>query len=261
MLLRMVILVTIYERIRQRRKELNLSADEVAKALNVSRATIYRYESSEIEKLPLNILEPLAKVLKTTPSYLMGWEESPIKTQEIEFKINLGDKNLLISDDEKRRLTETIVLNLTDAIEEIYPQIDHISESTGDKLLSLLPIYEKTDCNMQPEDIKDFLSVPLSSSYEDCFVLKINDDSLEPKISTGDLLIIKKSTDYKTNDIVALCIDDSSLIVRQIKVYDNGIYILALNPSIEPLFYRSSELSTMEITIIGKLIESRTYWS
>lgn len=66
----------IHERIKRRRKELGLSADDLAQALHVSRATVYRYESSYIEKLPLSILEPLCKALHTTPAYIMGWEES-----------------------------------------------------------------------------------------------------------------------------------------------------------------------------------------
>jgi len=73
---------TIYERIKQRRKELNLSADTVAKFLGVSRATIYRYESSEIEKLPTTILEPLSKILQTTPEYLMGWDDTTNTTND-----------------------------------------------------------------------------------------------------------------------------------------------------------------------------------
>jgi transcriptional regulator with XRE-family HTH domain len=67
----------IYERIMNRRKELGLTADAVADALGVSRSTIYRYESAYIEKVPLSSLEPLAKVLKTTPQFLMGWECDP----------------------------------------------------------------------------------------------------------------------------------------------------------------------------------------
>lgn len=66
----------IYERIKSRRKEIGLSAEDVAKALGVSRATIYRYESADIEKLPTSILEPLSKVLKCSIPYLMGWEDS-----------------------------------------------------------------------------------------------------------------------------------------------------------------------------------------
>ena len=65
----------IGDRIKQRRKFLGLSVDELAEKLGKNRATVYRYESSDIEKLPTTVLEPLADALKTTPSYLMGWED------------------------------------------------------------------------------------------------------------------------------------------------------------------------------------------
>ena len=68
--------MTIYEKIKYRRKELGLTADQVADALGVSRATVYRSECSDIEKLPVNILEPLSKVLRCSPSYLMGWNDT-----------------------------------------------------------------------------------------------------------------------------------------------------------------------------------------
>lgn len=66
----------IHERINRLRKQNKLSVDEIIKKLNISHATYYRYESNEIEKLPLTILEPLAKILTTTTAYLMGWQES-----------------------------------------------------------------------------------------------------------------------------------------------------------------------------------------
>lgn len=67
--------MTIGERIKQRRMELGLSVDEVAEKLGKNRATVYRYESNEIENLPVGTLEPLAKILETTPAQLMGWED------------------------------------------------------------------------------------------------------------------------------------------------------------------------------------------
>ena len=65
------------ERIKQRRKEIGLSVDILAERVGVSRATMYRYENGDIEKVPVNHLRPLAKVLNTSVSYLMGWDESP----------------------------------------------------------------------------------------------------------------------------------------------------------------------------------------
>ena len=65
----------IGERIKQRRLELGYTADALAKMLNKNRATIYRYENGDIENMPIDVLEPLAKALNTTPAYLMGWQE------------------------------------------------------------------------------------------------------------------------------------------------------------------------------------------
>ena len=69
--------MTTGERMKQRRKEIGLSAEKVAERLGVSPATIYRYEKGDIEKVPVDILAELAKILQTTPAYLMGWEEKP----------------------------------------------------------------------------------------------------------------------------------------------------------------------------------------
>lgn len=66
--------MTVGDRIRNRRKDLKLSADELAKMIGKDRATIYRYEKGDIETLPTSVLEVLAKALKVTPAHLMGWE-------------------------------------------------------------------------------------------------------------------------------------------------------------------------------------------
>ena len=72
--------MTTGERIKLRRKELGLSAEYLADKLKVSPATIYRYENGAIERLRGDVLEPLSKILHTTPAYLMGWEVQAITT-------------------------------------------------------------------------------------------------------------------------------------------------------------------------------------
>lgn len=68
---------SIGERIKYRRKMLGLSVDELAETIGKNRATIYRYESNEIENMSITILEPLAKALHTTPAELCGWDYVP----------------------------------------------------------------------------------------------------------------------------------------------------------------------------------------
>ena len=73
----------IGQRIKDRRKELKISAEELGKRLGKDRSTIYRYENGDIENLPLDILEPIAEALNTTPQYLMGWEAVTQKNSDI----------------------------------------------------------------------------------------------------------------------------------------------------------------------------------
>lgn len=74
---------TIGNRIKARRMELGISVDELAAKLGKNRATIYRYESDDIENMPLEVVPPLAKALNTTPAYIMGWTDNkPVSNEE-----------------------------------------------------------------------------------------------------------------------------------------------------------------------------------
>lgn len=70
---------SVQDKIKKRRKELGLSLEDVAKALNVNRSTVLRYESKSIEKMPIDVIPPLAKILKCSPEYLTGWEDDKLK--------------------------------------------------------------------------------------------------------------------------------------------------------------------------------------
>lgn len=102
--------MTIYERIKFRRKQLNLSADDVAEALGVSRATVYRYESSYIEKLPTSTLEPLAKVLSCSPAYLMGWTDEVNSNATDNPCLSELEKKIIINYRKSDSLTQAMVL-------------------------------------------------------------------------------------------------------------------------------------------------------
>lgn len=84
----------ISERIKSRRLELGLSAEELACELGVSRATIYRYESAEIKNMGVDKVEPLAKALLTTPAYLMGWTNDPTDYEDPELIASLSPELL-----------------------------------------------------------------------------------------------------------------------------------------------------------------------
>ncbi len=76
---------SIQEKIKSRRLELGLSLENVAKELGVNKSTVMRYESKSIEKMPIDVIPPLAKILQCSPKYLMGWEDDTVTELDIKF--------------------------------------------------------------------------------------------------------------------------------------------------------------------------------
>ena len=65
----------MYKRIKKRREELGLTQEELGVKLGyTSRSSIAKIEAGKID-IPQSKIVAFAKALKTTPSYLMGWEE------------------------------------------------------------------------------------------------------------------------------------------------------------------------------------------
>ena len=190
--------MTVGSRIREFRKRLGLSVDDVAEKLKKNRATIYRYESDDIENLPAPILEPLAKVLQTTPAELMGWEQSPVPASD-----DLPDlPNIFPIQTKKVPLLGTIAAGV--------------------------PIYADENFDGYRECTEDI---------DADFCLKIQGDSMiGARINDGDIVFIKKQPDVDNGEIAAVLIEDEATLKRVYKEKDSLI-LQAENPKYAPIVY------------------------
>ena len=190
--------MTVGSRIREFRKRLGLSVDDVAEKLKKNRATIYRYESDDIENLPAPILEPLAKVLQTTPAELMGWEQSPVPASD-----NLPDlPNIFPIQTKKVPLLGTIAAGV--------------------------PIYADENFDGYRECTEDI---------DADFCLKIQGDSMiGARINDGDIVFIKKQPDVDNGEIAAVLIENEATLKRVYKEKDSLI-LQAENPKYAPIVY------------------------
>lgn len=63
--------------IKNRRSELDLTLEEVARKVGVSRATVLRWETGAIQNLGRDKIASLAAALQVSPEYLLGWTDDP----------------------------------------------------------------------------------------------------------------------------------------------------------------------------------------
>lgn len=63
------------ERIRKLRIEKGITQESMAKLLNTTKQTISKYEKGIVTNIPSDRIEDMAKLLDTTPEYILGWKE------------------------------------------------------------------------------------------------------------------------------------------------------------------------------------------
>lgn len=194
--------MSIGERIKKRRQELNLSVEDVAKVLNKNRATVYRYESDEIENMPTSVLEPLSKILNTTPAYLMGWE-----------------------DENSDPILENIPGIITPVKLKKIPILGTIA--CGNPILA-------------EENYDGYFMIDENLPYSD-FVLRAKGDSMiDANIHEGDLVFFRKQNDVDNGTIAAVLIEDEATLKRVNK--SNGTLILQpCNTNYNPIIINKSD--------------------
>jgi transcriptional regulator with XRE-family HTH domain len=95
--------MTVGERIRDYRTRMNYTLDDVAQKVGVSAPTVQRYESGEIDGIPFQKIELLARVFNIPPSILVGWEsEKKDTTKQVEGFV-AKQKAMILSEKEEIR--------------------------------------------------------------------------------------------------------------------------------------------------------------
>lgn len=89
------------------------------------------------------------------------------------------------------------------------------------------------------------------------FGLKIKGDSMEPKISENDVVIVRQQDDAESGDIVIATINGNEATCKRLRKYRDGIELISNNPSYEPMFFSKEEIENKPVKIIGKVVELR----
>ena len=108
------------------------------------------------------------------------------------------------------------------------------------------------------EDILDYEEItPQMASQGEHFALKIKGQSMEPKISDGDVVIVRKQDDCENGEIAVVLVNGDEATVKRIKKRPEGLMLIPNNPAYEPMFYSNEEIESLPVRIIGKVVELR----
>lgn len=89
------------------------------------------------------------------------------------------------------------------------------------------------------------------------FGLQIHGKSMEPRMVEGDVVIVMKQDTAETGDIVIATVNGTDATCKRLKRYRDGIELIPINPSYNPMFFTNEEIESKPVRIIGKVVELR----
>ncbi len=88
--------------------------------------------------------------------------------------------------------------------------------------------------------------------------VEIVGNSMSPILEDGDIVTVELTTEVSPHDLAVVKIDGETACVKYCEITDHGIWLKAENKSVyEDRFYSISQVLTLPITVLGRVIELR----
>lgn len=218
----MVMVMTIYDRIKQLREQQGLSQQVLAEKVGFKTASAINKIELGLRDINQTKIILFAKALNTTPAYLMGWEGK----QESSYSLP----------------QPTISENTT-----TFPVIGDIAAGydfpayenwTGDTI-------EIPDTYLRGHDKSEF------------FVLRVKGNSMFPMYHDGDkVLILKQSTLNYSGEIGAILYNDDCGTLKKVeyKEGEDWLNLIPINPNCEPVRIEGEALEHCRVLGVPRLL-------
>lgn len=108
------------------------------------------------------------------------------------------------------------------------------------------------------EDVLDYEEITEDmAKHGEYFALKIQGDSMTPRIWNNDVVIVRQQDDAENGDIVIAAINGDDAVCKRLQKYNDGIALISLNPVYDPIYLKKDEIDEKPVRIIGKVVELR----
>lgn len=226
--------MTFGARVKARREELGMTQEELAHKLGYKSKTSINKIELDKRNLKQSQIVNLADALQTTPGDLLGWTE---RTEGCA---------------DKEDTTVTFVAE---------PAVSYKLDASRTRRAVRIPVLGRVAAGIPleaVEDVIDWEEIPAAWSKQGDFVaLQIHGDSMEPKMSEGDVVIVRVQPDVESGDVAIVRVNGNDATCKRVIKNADGITLVGLNPNFQPIFYSNSDIENLPVEIAGKVVELR----
>lgn len=129
-------------------------------------------------------------------------------------------------------------------------------EFVSDYTFYNVPVYESVSAGFgsyASDFVVDYMPLPFKTEAEakESLVLKVEGDSMYPKIESGDHVQVRKQTSVDSGTLAVVLLDEEEGLIKKVVYSSDYISLISLNPAYEPMIFSGSDIQ--RIRVVGKV--------
>lgn len=206
------------QRLKGLRKQQGLSQIALAEHLGISQQAVGKWETGRSAP-DQNTLRKLADLFAVSVDYLLGRTEMPIN-----------------------EIPGLEGFAMPDAGQTMLPVLGTVRAGYGAYAF-------EQDCGQEPANVRN---------AQDYFYLIVRGDSMEPRISDGDLALVRRQEQVENGELAVVLIDGEEGTLKKVVKKDRAVILQPFNPAYQTQVFMGEDLE--RIHIVGKVVETKARW-
>lgn len=89
------------------------------------------------------------------------------------------------------------------------------------------------------------------------FALQVKGDSMLPRFTDGDIVIVRKQEDIDSGDIAIMLVNGHEATIKKVQKFEDGINLIPSNPAYDVMTFTKKEIINLPVVCLGKVVELR----
>ncbi|MCH5205688.1 MAG: helix-turn-helix domain-containing protein [Oscillospiraceae bacterium] len=200
--------------IRRLRNEKGLTQEQLGEMVGVQKAAVQKWENGSVQNLKRATIKKLAEIFDVSPASFVKDDDAPEPSN--------------------------IRAVITDGIYNV-PVFGSVSAGFGayasDCVLDYIPVIIKN-----PSDVDNTIAI------------KVDGDSMSPKIENGDIIVVRRQTSVDSGDIGVVLLDGDEGLVKRIVYGPTWIELQSINEKYSVQRFDGAEVQRLRV--VGKVVGS-----
>ena len=242
-------------RIKCLRKSRKMSQAEFAKTFHVDQTAVSNWENDK-NNIDIKTLEQIAEYFSVPIEFVTG------KPFSLRIPFNSWDSSEKAEyyDAEKKGFEDIVLFKVGCGYFSSHLTFEERQMFSTAKS-TRIPVYGSVAAGIPLDaiqDIEDYEEITDEMARAGEYAaLKIKGNSMLPRFTPGDVVIVKLQNDVDNGDIAIVMVNGDEATCKKIKKTPEGVMLISTNPDYEPMFYTNREIEEKPVKIWGKVVELR----